>query len=103
MAAPMMIIQKAVQTGNELHIILYKSSRDVDISTFFLLSLNIDGEDSTVASNVTAKAESEGLSFSHELICVREERKLTINLSSDKKISRLEISDGERKRIIAVE
>jgi len=103
LAAPMMIVQKAIQTGNELRIVLYKSAREIDISTFFRLSITIDGNRNIIAGLIGEKAEVDGTLFSYALGKVREKKEAVLILQSATRITSLEISDGEKTRYLAVE
>jgi hypothetical protein len=102
MAAPLMIIKKAIQSGNKLRIILYEAAREKDISNFFLLSFSLDGSCISVADILINEAEIEETSFSSELAKVRVDKELTITLLSNKKISYLEVHKGDMSRILEI-
>lgn len=99
----MTIVRKGVQTGNQLKILLYQAARDLDISAFFKLYLNVNGKKTIVAEIISNEAMAEGTLFSEGLESVREKRELTITLPSDSKITILEMNDGENRRTISLE
>lgn len=85
MAAPLLIIRRIIKLDeNNLRIILFKSSRDVDISTFFRIRIGSGFSDFSIASAIIKKAENNNTLFSEELARVRSEKYVDIEFENIK-------------------
>ncbi len=105
LAAPLIIIQKVVQTGCTLKIILHDAAREEDIGCFIRLFFNLDGgENQLILSHIKKESDKENLINSEVMEAVDFKKEMSIQLPDEKKIFFLEFfaekNPAEKRKVL---
>lgn len=105
MAAPLLIIDKAIQKEQEIEIILSPSARHDDISLFIRLCFTIDGgNEQLVMSHIIEKSIRDIVICCNIITNIRLDKKFSIQHSMTNKISYMEFyleeNRDSKKRVL---